>query len=135
MVFSKFRDVLAVPLSIGRSVAEKREHALGAADVFQIEIIMTDYVKAWQCIGCGMIEAPQTCIGVCEYRKADLVYAFDYELALAQAAAALQRADVLEGLVRQLACTTPRNGEWERSYRALQENARRVLGLAAGAPD
>ena len=96
---------------------------------------MTDYVKAWQCIGCGMIEAPQTCIGVCEYRKADLVYAFDYELALAQAAAALQRADVLEGLVRQLACTTPRNGEWERSYRALQENARRVLGLAAGAPD
>ena len=22
------------------------------------------YVAAWQCIGCGKIEAPQTCIGV-----------------------------------------------------------------------
>jgi len=95
---------------------------------------MTDYVKAWQCIGCGMIEAPQTCIGVCEYRKADLVYAFDYEQALAQEAAALRRADALERLVRQLARTTPREGEWERSYRALQKQARRVLELAAGAP-
>jgi hypothetical protein len=24
---------------------------------------MNDYVKAWQCIGCGKIETPQTCIG------------------------------------------------------------------------
>ena len=94
-----------------------------------------DYVKAWQCIGCGMIEAPQTCIGVCEYRKADLVYAFDYEQAVSQAAAALRRAEALEVLVRQLARTTPREGEWERSYRALQEQARRVLALAAGTPD
>jgi hypothetical protein len=29
-------------------------------------VVMTDYVKAWQCIGCGKIEAPQTCIGVCQ---------------------------------------------------------------------
>jgi len=94
-----------------------------------------DYVKAWQCIGCGMIEAPQTCIGVCEYRKADLVYAFDYEQAVSQAAAALRRAEALEVLVRQLARTTPRKGEWERSYRALQEQARRILGLATGALD
>jgi plasmid stabilization system protein ParE len=95
---------------------------------------MTDYVKAWRCIGCGMIEAPQTCIGVCEYRKTDLVYAFEHEQVLAQAAAAQQRANALEAVVRQLASTTPRKGEWERSYRALQEQARRVLpGLAAEA--
>jgi hypothetical protein len=97
---------------------------------------MTDYVKAWQCIGCGMIEAPQTCIGVCEYRRAELVYAFEHEQVLAQAAAALRRANALESLVRQLACTTPRQGEWERSYLALQDQARRVLpGLAAEAAD
>jgi hypothetical protein len=30
---------------------------------------MKDYVKAWQCIGCGKIEAPQACIGVCQDRK------------------------------------------------------------------
>jgi len=97
---------------------------------------MTEYVKAWQCIGCGMIEAPQTCIGVCEYRRTDLVYASEHEQALAQAAAARKRADALEALVRQLARTTPRDGEWERSYRALQEQARRVLaGHAIESPD
>ena len=90
---------------------------------------MTDYVKAWQCIGCGMIEAPQTCIGVCEYRRAELVYAFEHEQVLAQSAAALRRANMLEALVRQLARTTPRNDEWERSYRALQEQARHTLAL------
>lgn len=100
------------------------------------ERIMTDYVKAWQCIGCGRIEAPQTCIGVCEYRKAEFVYAFEHEQVVAQAARARRRADALEALVRQLACTTPRQGEWERSFRALQDQARRVLpGRATDAPD
>ena len=50
--------------------------------------------------------------------------AADYEglepLANARPYRARRRADVLEALVRQLACTTPRNGEWERSYLALQ---------------
>jgi len=95
------------------------------------EKIMTDYVKAWQCIGCGMIEAPQTCIGVCEYRRAELVYAFEYQQVVAQAEAALRRANVLEALVRKLACTTPRKGEWERTYRALQDHARRVMAVSA----
>jgi hypothetical protein len=88
---------------------------------------MTEYVKAWQCIGCGMIEAPQTCIGVCEYRRAELVYALEYEQLRAKAAAALRRADALESLVRQLALTTPRKGEWERSYLAMQDQARHKL--------
>ena len=87
----------------------------------------TDYVKAWQCIGCGRIDAPQNCIGVCEYRKAEFVYAFEHEQALAEAESARRRADALEGVVRQLARTTPRKGEWEHSYRALQEQARRAL--------
>lgn len=88
---------------------------------------MTDYVKAWQCIGCGKIEAPQTCIGVCQDRKVQFVYAFEYEEVLAQAKRAQQRSDALEAVVRQFARTTPRNGEWERSYRALQDHARRAL--------
>jgi hypothetical protein len=92
---------------------------------------MTDYVKAWQCIGCGRIDAPQTCIGVCEYRKAEFVYAFEHEQVLAQNEEARRRADVLEALVRQLARTTPRQGEWERSYRALQDQARRALAALA----
>ena len=96
---------------------------------------MTEYVKAWQCIGCGKIEAPQTCIGVCQDRRVQLVYAFEHDQVLAQARRAQQRAEALEGVVRQLAFTTPRNGEWERSYRALQEQARHALSpLADDAP-
>ena len=94
---------------------------------------MTDYVKAWQCIGCGRIDAPQNCIGVCEYRKAEFVYASEYEEVVAQAVGLQRRADALEMLVRQLAATTPRKGEWERSYRALQEQARRALVALSGA--
>ena len=97
---------------------------------------MTEYVKAWQCIGCGKIEAPQTCIGVCQDRKVQFVYAFEHEEVLAQARRVQQRSDVLEALVRRLVCTTPRNGEWERSYRTMQNQARRaVAALANGAPD
>jgi hypothetical protein len=88
---------------------------------------MADYVKAWQCIGCGSIEAPQTCIGICEHRKVQFVYAFEHEAALAHER---RRADALETVVRQLARSTPRAGEWERSYRALQDLARRALSLA-----
>ena len=33
---------------------------------------MSEHTKAWQCIGCGRIEAPQTCIGICEDCKVEL---------------------------------------------------------------
>lgn len=88
-------------------------------------------VTAWQCIGCGKIDAPQTCIGVCQDRKVEFVYAFKYDEALAQLALARRQAEVLGALVRQLARTTPREGEWERSYRALQDQARRAVAALA----
>jgi hypothetical protein len=93
---------------------------------------MTDYVKAWQCIGCGKIEAPQPCIGICQDRKVQFVYAYEYEEVVAQARRAQQRAEALEAVVRQLAFTAPRNGEWERSYKALQTQARRALSAPPG---
>ena len=70
-------------------------------------------ITAWRCIGCGRIEGAQPCIGICQDRKAEFVYSSDY--------------DRLAALVRKLARTTPREGEWERSYRALQETARQAL--------
>ena len=90
---------------------------------------MAEYVKAWQCIGCGKIEAPQTCVGICQDRKVEFVYAHDHREAMARAQ--IQVA-AMESLVRQIASTTPRQGEWERSYRALQERARHALAQASG---
>ena len=89
---------------------------------------MTETVKAWQCIGCGKIEAPQTCVGICQDRKVELVYAQEHLAALARAQA---QTGAMELIVRQIAGITPREGEWERSYRALQERARQTLANAA----
>ena len=81
---------------------------------------MTERLKAWQCIGCGKIDAPQPCIGICQDHKVELVYADEYDRLLAQIKG-------LEAVVRILVQTTPREGEWERCYRLLQERARRLL--------
>ena len=85
---------------------------------------MIAYVKAWQCIGCGKIEAPQTCIGICQDRKVEFVYAQEHRDAMAGAQSQVRE---METLVRQLAWTTPREGQWEHSYRALQARARLAL--------
>ena len=88
---------------------------------------MTEYVKAWQCIGCGKIEAPQTCVGICQDRKVEFVYAQEHREEIARVQ---NHARALELLIRQIALTTPREGEWERSYRALQQRARLALADA-----
>jgi hypothetical protein len=95
---------------------------------------MTDHVKAWQCIGCGKIEAPQTCVGVCQDRRVEFVYAWEHEDTLAQLAVAGTTIRALEAIARQIARTTPRAGAWEGSYRALQERARKVLGAIHATP-
>jgi hypothetical protein len=87
-------------------------------------------VDAWECVGCGNIEAPQTCIGVCQYRKVRLVRAPEHERVLAALRAVQQKQHACEALLCRLASATPRDGEWERSYRALQTEARRVLSGA-----
>ena len=88
---------------------------------------MTETVKAWQCIGCGKIEAPQTCIGVCQDRKVEFVHASEHEEVLAQLDLARRRASALEALARRLAGTNPHKDGWEASYRAMQEQARSML--------
>ncbi len=97
---------------------------------------MFDTLKAWQCIGCGRVEAPQPCIGICQDRRVEFVYASEHAEALADAKRANERALAFEALVRQIAHTTPRAGEWERSFRSLQDHARRLLAThrAAQAP-
>lgn len=88
---------------------------------------MTERVTAWRCIGCGRLEAAQPCIGVCQDRPVELVFAADHDQTLAERDAARSQAQALARFVRELASTTPREGEWERSYRALQKRARSAL--------
>jgi hypothetical protein len=85
-----------------------------------------EFMEAWQCVGCGRIEAPQPCVGVCQDRKVRLVDAAAYEDALARMREAMREAAALKDLVRRLALTRPLEGEWERSYKTFQEQARRA---------
>ena len=88
---------------------------------------MPEYIKAWQCIGCGRIDGPQTCIGICQDRPAQFVAASEYDDATQRANAARERVDELEAFLRQVARVTPREGGWERSYRAVQARAENLL--------
>ena len=77
-------------------------------------------VKVWRCAGCGRIDHPQPCVGICRDEKAGIVFADDY-------LKALERIRALENILQRIANTTPRGDRWEASYRALQEQARRAL--------
>jgi len=81
---------------------------------------MTERVQAWQCMGCGKLDSDATCLGVCQDRKVVLVSAADYD-------EARREVDELRLFIRQLANVSPRGENWERSYKALQERARRLL--------
>lgn len=73
--------------------------------------------KVWQCIGCGRIEDPRPCIGVCRDEKAEYVLAKEHEHAVAG----------LRRLAEIIARSTPREGEALRHWQALQSRARDVL--------
>jgi hypothetical protein len=81
-------------------------------------------IKVWQCVGCGRIDDPQPCIGVCRDQKVEYVRAAEHD---AEVAALHAQAVAMHELALSIANTTPRGGEWERGYRALQERARTLL--------
>jgi hypothetical protein len=85
---------------------------------------VADTVTVWRCPDCGSVDAPQECIGVCIWHPAEWVEATAYEAERLRAAADLETERALAGLVRTLAYVTPRPGHWERSWRALQAEAR-----------
>lgn len=90
---------------------------------------MSDYIQAWQCIGCGKIEAPQTCIGVCRDRKVFLVAKDDHDAALAEILRLQAQLDSAASMLLRFEHATPREGQWERAYRALQEQVREVRAM------
>lgn len=90
---------------------------------------MDDYIVAWQCIGCGRIEAPQTCIGVCRDRKVLLVGKDEHDAALAEILRLHAQLDTAASMLLRFERATPREGQWERAYHALQEQVREVRAM------
>ena len=90
-------------------------------------------IAAWWCAGCGRIEAPQPCLGVCVRRAEEAVPAEACDRAVAEAGELRRAAAPLAALARQLAWATPRDGGWDASLAALAERAA-PLTLRASAP-
>lgn len=88
---------------------------------------MDDPIPAWQCIGCGRIEAPQTCIGVCQDRKVLLVTMHDHQQALDAIQKLIGEIDSMQRVLTRIAQSTPREGQWEASWRAAQAEAKALL--------
>ena len=86
----------------------------------------------WRCIGCGRIEAPQPCVGVCEDRKVRMVEFAEYAAVVSRLDDATDTVAALGAVLRRITLTKPRDGQWERSYRALQAEARRAIDTMAG---
>ena len=95
---------------------------------------MTDTIEAWQCIGCGRVEAPQTCIGVCRDRKVQLVGLADFEQARAEADALRRQLAEVRARLQRFALAKPNEGRWDAAWHALQEQLREVLGTLPDAP-
>jgi hypothetical protein len=81
-------------------------------------------VIVWRCEDCGGVDAPQECIDVCIWGPADWVDAALYEPQRSRATVDREVEQSLAGLLRRFAFTTPREGQWERSWRAFQSQAR-----------
>lgn len=84
-------------------------------------------IKAWECAGCGRVEAPQPCVGICQDRAVELVPEEIYRSLRSQCDRLRKDNAALRELALRLAHTHPRGEQWEAGYKALQARARRLL--------
>jgi hypothetical protein len=85
----------------------------------------------WWCAGCGGIDAPQPCLGICIWRPIDWVNAKLYGQERTRALAERDMEMCLRRLLRRAAFVTPREGHWERGCRVLQAEAQETLDACA----
>jgi acyl carrier protein phosphodiesterase len=84
---------------------------------------MVEIIDGWRCIGCGKVDAPRPCIGVCTDKRVQLVLAEDY-------AEAVYRVEQLEEALALIARITPKADKLEASWLALQARAKQLLDEA-----
>ena len=91
---------------------------------------MVDYLQAWQCIGCGRVEAPQTCVGVCQDRKVFLIGKAEHEQALAEAARLQALLATTAAKLARFAQCTPHDGRHDEAFVSLQAQVRELGAVA-----
>ena len=84
---------------------------------------MVETIEGWRCIGCGKVDAPRPCIGVCQDKRVELVLAADY-------AEMAWRVEQLEAALALIAHVTPKPEVLAATWQALQARARALLEQA-----
>jgi hypothetical protein len=79
------------------------------------------------CAECGGIDAPQQCLEFCIWRSVEWVTHTSYQQERMLAVSEWLIESRLRELLRRIASVTPLDGEWPRSWRALQAEARGLL--------
>jgi len=85
-----------------------------------------EFATTWWCARCGGIDAPRPCLGICVWRPVEWVNRTTY---LEEREVALAKRDTerhYRKLVRRAASVTPRAGQWERGWRALEAQAHKI---------
>ena len=85
---------------------------------------MVETIEGWRCIGCGRVDAPRPCVGVCQDKRVELVLAEDY-------AEMAWRVEQLQQALALIARTTPKPDQLEACWLALQARARTLLESGA----
>jgi hypothetical protein len=87
----------------------------------------TEPVVTWWCPRCGGIDAPQPCIGVCISRPVEWANRQDFDRVRDRRASLLDQLRELTDVARALGFVTPRSGQEERNWQALQARASQAL--------
>ncbi|HEY2650492.1 MAG TPA: hypothetical protein VGI50_01135 [Solirubrobacteraceae bacterium] len=82
------------------------------------------------------IDAPPPCSGICVWREVEWVDHYAYKRCRERVLSVLEAERRVRGVLFRLAWVRPREGEWERSWAALQAEAREAfrMSTAAGTP-
>jgi hypothetical protein len=86
-----------------------------------------DRATTWWCSGCGGIDAPQPCLGICIWRRVDWVNAQIYDREHKSAVAGRDTELRLRALLRPVASITPRERHWKLGWRTMRAQAQRSL--------
>jgi hypothetical protein len=110
-----------------RSKARALLHATSRLPAEATDAQPVERIAGWLCLECGRFEAPQPCLGVCIWRRREVVCAAAHDALMEELIAERARLKRLGGLLGRLAWVTPHRGAWDRTRRALQNEAQGLL--------
>lgn len=88
---------------------------------------VTETLSIWRCIGCGSMGNAAECTGDCTFKKLAVVGVMEHADALAALECAVEDELKLSELSAAIARAAGENGDPEKTYRALQHEARTLL--------